>query len=519
MSDRYGSYPPDEPVIGANYPPAPSPSGYQQQPEYIGAGDAWAPSGTGAAAPDQWAPTPVGTDDPYAGEYDEYDEDYDDYGDGYGDESPARQPMFYVFIAMAVLIGGGLIFLLFALFGGNGDDPEVGFRVSIGTPEQNERVHIDTVTDVTVSATSSEEITQFELFVDDRSVDQMAVTAPGADNVYSGTLHYTFDRAGEYELFVRVKSVSGATEDSEKIKVVAIQPVGDRPVEIKGRVIGTASVREGPGESFDVIRTLTAGEEVTIIGKTRDGSWLLLDGDQGWVRKEAIEPLESLALVPVKDPTPTQEPTPEDTATPIATPTVSPNAPDFVPANALLIDGGDTLRITVQNLASAPYEGPLVVGVSNVGVTSPQVAVDVNIPANGSVTVDFELDPPITSTGSTVQVTVDPGNAVEESSEDNNNATFVLTPAAEAPDLIVLEPSYSGGEMNITIRNDGGQFNSSTLVVRVESGGSASEQSRTVAMAKGEEEHFTFAKPAAGDAKIRVLVNGVQLTAADVQVP
>jgi hypothetical protein len=243
MSDRYGSYPPDEPVIGANYPPAPSPSGYQQQPDYIGAGPAWAPSGPSAPTREQWAPESRDTDDTYSEDYDEYDEDYEDeYGPGYDDESPARQPMFYVFIVMAALIGGGLIWLLFALFGGNGDgDPSspAGFRVLIDTPAPNERVQIDRPVDVAVRATSSEQITRFELFVDDRSVDEMPVTAPGADNVYSGTLQHTFDRTGEYELYVRVTSESGATTDSEKIKILAVELVGDRPVEIKGRVVGT----------------------------------------------------------------------------------------------------------------------------------------------------------------------------------------------------------------------------------------------------------------------------------------
>src|SRR5688572_4702103 len=150
MTDRYGSYPPDEPVIGANYPPAPSPSEHHNQPEYIGAGSAWAPSNRGAVAPpEQWEPAPVDGADPYA---DEYGEDYDEY-DGYQDENPARQPMFYAFIVMAVLIGGGLIFLLFALFGGDGDGPEAGFNVSIQTPASNERVHIDNPVDVTVRAT------------------------------------------------------------------------------------------------------------------------------------------------------------------------------------------------------------------------------------------------------------------------------------------------------------------------------------------------------------------------------
>jgi uncharacterized protein YraI len=519
MSDRYGSYPPDEPVIGANYPPDPSPSGHQQQPDYIGGGSSWAQQGR-AATPTQEA------DETYSEDYDEYGDDYEDeYDEDYYDESPARQPMFYIFIGLAALIGGGLIFLLFALFGGNGDDdPSVsaGFNVSIDAPLNNERVQIDRPTDFAVRATSNEQISQFELFVEDRSVDVVDVSAPGADEIYSAVLHHTFDRTGEYEVHVRVTSASGATEDSDKITVIAIQSVGDRPVEIEGQAVGTASIREGPGENFPVVRTLNAGEDVTVIGKTRDSAWLLLEDDDGWVRREAIDLGESLALVPVKDPTPTPPtPTPVETATPsvTASPTTNPNAPDFVPANAILIDGGATLRVTVQNLASSPYEGPLVVGVSKVDVISPQVVVDVDIPASGSVTVDFELEDAITDSGSTVQVSVDPGNAVDESSEDNNSATFLLTPALESPNLIVLAPTYDGDTMAVTIRNDGGELQTSTLVVRVESGGGAVEQSSTVALAKGQSANFSFAKPGSGAAKIRVLVNGVQVSAADVEVP
>ncbi|MEX1103400.1 MAG: CARDB domain-containing protein [Dehalococcoidia bacterium] len=465
-------------------------------------------------------------DETYSEDYDEYEGEYEeDYeGDHYYDDSPARQPAFYIFIGLAALIGGGLIFLLFSLFGGNGDDPSVaaGFNVLIDEPPNNERVQIAAPADFVVRATSNEEISQFELFVADRSVDLVTASAPDADNVYSAVLHHTFDRVGEYSVFVRVTSISGATRDSDKQTVIAIQSVGDKPVEIKGRVVGTASIRRGPGESFPVIRTLNAGEEVTIVGKTRDSSWLLLADDDGWVRREAINPFDSLSLVPVKDPTPTPPPpTPVETATPsvTASPTTNPNAPDFVPTNALLIDGGDTLRITVQNLASSPYSGALVVGVSEVGVVAPQVVVDVNIPASGSVTVDFELDPPVSDAGSTVRVTVDPGNAIKESNEDNNSATFLLTPAVESPNLIVLAPSYEGATMNVTIRNDGGELKSSTVLVRVESGGSATEQSTTVALANGQSANFSFAKPSAGAAKIRVLVNGVQVSAVDIDVP
>lgn len=528
MSDRYGSYPPDEPVIGADYPPSPSPSGYQQQPEYIGADGAWAQSGrTVTRVPD---PEPVDyvDDDEYPPDDEEYEDDEDAgyYGEEYYEDSPARQPMFYVFIGLAALIGGGLIFLLFSLFGGakDDDDPQTlaGFKVVIDSPLNNERIEIGKPKDFAVRATSNEQITKFELLVSEKPVDQLNVTAPGADNVYSALLQHTFERTGEYKVFVRVTSLSGATKDSESIKVVAIQSVGEKPVKVKGKVVGAASVRSGPSDTAPVIRTLNPGEEVDISGKTRDGAWLLLEADNGWVRKEAIDLLDSLALVPVKDPTPTPAPpTPTQVASPSATvsPTANPNTPDFVPVNAVVLDGGATLRITVQNLATAPFTGPLVVGVSKVGVSSPQVVVDASIPANGTVSVDFELDPPVTAAGSSAQVTVDPGNAIRESNEDNNGASFFLTPSIEAPDLKILAPTYQGTTMTVVIRNDGGELKASTIVVRVESGGAANEQSATVALAKGQSSEFTFTKPTTGPAKVRVLVNGQQVSAVDIDVP
>ena len=76
-------------------------------------------------------------------EYDEddYEDDEDSYGyyDEYEDSAPARQPMFYVFVALAALVGGIVVFLLFSLVNnGNGGSPSGGgdtkFAVSTASP-------------------------------------------------------------------------------------------------------------------------------------------------------------------------------------------------------------------------------------------------------------------------------------------------------------------------------------------------------------------------------------------------
>ena len=83
MTDRYS---PDEPIIGASYPPSGPVSTFADDGSYIGAS-------TATYVDDEEAEWDDGYD-----EYDpEYDEDYDDFYGG----APARQPMFYVFIGLA----------------------------------------------------------------------------------------------------------------------------------------------------------------------------------------------------------------------------------------------------------------------------------------------------------------------------------------------------------------------------------------------------------------------------------
>ena len=216
MSDRYGSYPPDEPVIGGSYPPPGRPTSTQGE-GYIGA-------------------QPPFQDEDEAWEGDDEDDQYDGddyYDDGYDGEPPARQPMFYVFIGLAALIGGIIIVLLFSLVnsgGGGGTDPKASttFKVFVDSPTPNKRIEIGKPEDVIVRAKASEAITRFELFVGDQAVDSVSVTKPpAADDTYSATLRLPgFDRKGNNSIFVRVTSASGEHKDSEKITVIAIEPVG-----------------------------------------------------------------------------------------------------------------------------------------------------------------------------------------------------------------------------------------------------------------------------------------------------
>ncbi|MEO8539664.1 MAG: CARDB domain-containing protein [bacterium] len=517
MSDRYDTdYPEDEPVIGGSYAPSapPLPPRYVPSPAGIGYEE---PEPIAAAEP-EWA------DDEYEDEYDEEDE-YEYYDDDYDGGTPARQPMFYVFIAMAALVGGIVVFLLFSLVnnsndnGGPSGSGDTKFDVRIDSPPKDKRIEIGKPEDVSVQATASEPISRFELFVGDKLTDSVEVTETPPDNKYLAILHLNLTSKGTYNIFVRVTSSNGATKDSNKVSVIAIEPVGERPQTIKGKVVADTTLRTGPGDAFAESGTLKGGQEVTILGKSKNIDWLLVDSAQGqrWAKRTAIDPLDSLDLVPIRDVTPTPAPTQQPTNTAIPSPSASPsvsvspspnpNSPDFVPTNAVLIDGGTTLRVTVQNVSSTAYNGPLVVGVGG-DIAPNEIVIDAKLAANGgSATVDFDVTPAITVAGKKAVVTADPKNAVKELREDNNGATFVLLPPEEAPQIVIQTPTV-GNTVNVVIENTGGAMATTNVTVRVKVGNSASEQSKSIALAKGQTAAFSVSKPAVGEATAEVVING-----------
>ncbi len=519
MSDRYDNeYPEDEPVIGGSYAPAAPPLSPPAAP-YIGGGIGYDTEPEAPYAAESYDDG-YAEDDDYYEDDDEYDEYYDDGG------APARQPMFYIFIAMAALVGGIVVFLLFSLVnnGGDGDGGGGGgstkFDVKIDSPQKDKRIEVGKTEDVSIAATATDPISRFELFVGDKLTDSVDVTETPADNKYLAILHLTLQSKGNYDIFVRVTSSSGATKDSNKVRVIGIEPVGERPQTIKGKVATDTTLRTGPGDNFAESGTLKGGQEVTILGKSRNVDWLLVDTAQGqrWAKRTAIDPLDSLDLVPIRDVTPTPAPTqpPTNTAVPSpsaspsasASPSPNPNSPDFVPTNAVLIDGGKTLRVTVQNVSNTAYNGPLVVGVGG-DIVSNSIVVDAKLAANGgSATVDFEVSPPITVSGKKAQVTVDPNNAVKELREDNNGATFVLLPPEEAPDIQIQAPQVAAGAITITIQNVGGPLAATSVTLRVKVGNAEAAQSQNIALAKNQTATFTVNKPGTGAATAEVVING-----------
>lgn len=541
MTDEQGRYPPDdEPVIGA---PA-SPPGRQSQPEpVIGASYPPAEPEIGAGA-SRFPASPVDEpphsgyeedDDtgPYEDDY-EYDEEYEyepEYDDGYYYEGygppPGRQPMFYVLVALAVVLVGIFIYLLFVLFQNDEQGeprPISQAAVVIDSPLNETRIDVGVEREVRARATSTDEIQSFQLFVDGRMVDERPPAGPAARNEYPGSLLVRLDRVGTYELVVRVVTSLGATADSDPVTVYAVEPLDAPPDAITGTVVAKANLRTGPGESFGSAGSLDPGDQVTIVGKTRDVEWLLVDigGAQLWIKRQAVQVDDSLSLVPVREPTPTPVPDPTETPEPSSSPSPSPdpNAPDFLPADAVIeIVGANEQRlfVTIANGSSAPYEGVLVVAVDGLPSGSAEFAFPVNIPGNGSTTVNFPLSQPVTS-DINVTVEIDPDNAVNESNEDNNITTFVVTAPADAP-IVSLSASVNAN-IGVTISNTGGPLNVTNASIRVTTNAASLTTSLgTLSLATGASQSINVLRPPANGGTYTVeLLTGTQVLAS-IEVP
>ena len=514
MSDRYGSYPPDdEPIIGETYP------GTSQSPA----------RGALPGAPAMpYDDEGYVDDEAYDDGYDEYADDEGYYDDEYYEETPARQPLFYLFVGLAALVGGIIIFLLFSLVnssGGSGSPTKSAaqFKVRVDSPLDGSRIQIGKSEDVVVQAVSTQPIVRFELFVNDAVADSQGVSGQPTDNTYRATLKLPpFTKRGTYKAFVRVTTSTNEHSDSDKISLVAIEPVDGPPQQIKGKVIATVNVRKGPGDSYELVKTLDTGQEVTIIGKTLDGSWLLLDIEGGtWVKSAAIDPQDSLALVPVREPTPVPVPTPTTGPSPSPSATPVGKLPDLFPQNAQLSDGGTKLRVSIANQSTSGYSGPLVVSVTGVTDSPLKLVFQVDLPANGSTTVSFDLNPAVT-TAKSATIKVDPDNAVKETNKDNNSITIGLTPPVDAPVLSIVNLNPGGSTITLTVRNTGGALPSSTVRVKVTitvgSETRAAESSQTVALAKGQDVPFSIAKPGSGTGTVEVFLGTNPTPAASVPI-
>jgi len=526
MTDGNRPDPPDDFIIGgesSGVPPTFTPgqraAGYRDAP-VIGTNDN--PAGgwesraqsDSSEAGDEFGV--IGYADPDA-PYDEY------YDDDYYDEPPARQPLFYVFIGLAILLGALLVFLLFRLLSGDSSpaaDNDPDFNISIDSPLNDERINAGDDVPVRVRANATEPIRTLQLIFEGQVVDEAVFESIPDDGIYSATLTFTVAEPGTYQISARAVSESGAARSGQPVTVIAVERIDNRPSRITGEVISTVNARQGPGDQFTAVRTINAGQIVTVLGRTRDSQWLLLDDDT-WIRRAAVQLSDSVDLVDVVQPTPTLSP-PTNTPEPSSTPSPSPESdtPDFSPVDATLDSGGSVLRVTIANLSTQEYQGPLVVRVTGIGANALEQVFSVSLGANSTQAVEFSL-PQSQSTGVTVQVSVDAAGQVPELTEDNNSASFLLAPPVANPELVITDATILDSTLRVTVMNVGSDMPPSDVVVTVALGGEVNTASLAgLSLAFGDSRVFTLTRPAgSGTASITVTVGGQELASGSIEIP
>ncbi len=97
-----------------------------------------------------------------------------------------------------------------------------------------------------------------------------------------------------------------------------------------------SNVRNGPGINYRIISSLSTGSAATVIAKSTDGGWFLIElpgGSRGWIADSVTDPFNAadmakvqvaVTIPPSPTPTATATPTPTATATPTETPTATP---------------------------------------------------------------------------------------------------------------------------------------------------------------------------------------------------
>ena len=460
--------------------------------------------------------------------------------------SLGRTAAAYFFTIAALVIGGILIFLLFRVLNDNGDEPpveptpvEVTPEARIETPSPGQRLTVDEELTVIVSVVSGEDIVRFELLITGITKDQVFTSRVTAENTYAAVLTARFEAAGVYDLVVLAYTASGDEIQSDPIQVVVVPSPEETPEpSTTALVVGLTELRTGPSGEYNQAGTLEPGQVITVTGRTRDQQWLQLENGL-WVRLSAVDidpgdlaGLPDVDAPPPPSPTPTPPPTPADTGdsegngegepnlttTPTATPTSTAplNAPDFIPTNAVLLDRGATLRVTITNTSTNSFSGAIVVRVEEVPddpdeVATPiELAENLSMEPNDTAALNFTIDPPVTEQ-ITVRVTVDPDDAVAESSEDNNQVDFIVVPPFAGPDLS-LAAVVSGDVLRVTIANAGDPLstNDARLVISVP-GETTTRTISPLAIGEGESvEIDDIAVPQTGEAiRITLFIDGV----------
>jgi len=390
-----------------------------------------------------------------------------------------RQPIFYLSVILALLFIGLLSFLLIRFLNMGDDDASLLVVVQtdfqIKTPEEGVKVSLNEDIPIRVLVSSNYPMESFELYADGRRVDQMLARLPTGKYNYDVLLYARIPFAGEHELFVRALTTSGNVADSDPfIIVVAEEELGTQAA-LKAEVVTAVTVRLGAGLEYESVGVLEPGEVVNVIGKDLNVEWLQIERDGGlWAQRFAFQVSGLLSLLPVVDSGSNGADGSDggDTPTPTPTPTATeePGLPDFFASNAEITANRTTLTVTISNVSTTKFGGPLIVSIYNPLFDAQQRAFSVWLDPNGTTKVSFSLDT-LLPDQQLVEVTIDPLNDVEEANEDNNTTNFLVFAPVDGPDLTLIPTIASDGRtMSVTVRNDGGPVATNTAELEVSVG-------------------------------------------------
>lgn len=395
------------------------------------------------------------------------------------DSTDRRQPIFYLSVILALLFIGLLSFLLIR-FIDMGDD-EASLQVVMKTdfqikaPEEGGEVSLNEDIPIRVVVSSNYPMESFELYADGRRVDQMLARLPTGKYNYDVLLYARIPFAGEHELFVRALTTSGNVADSDPFTIVVAEEELGPQAALKAEVVTAVTVRLGPGLEYESVGVLEPGEVVNVIGKDLNVEWLQIEREGGlWAQRFAFQVSGLLSLLPVVDrgSNGSDDSNGEDTPTPTPTPTPTeePGLPDFFASNAEITANRTTLTVTISNVSTTKFGGPLIVSIYNPLIDAQQRAFSVWLDPNGTTKVSFALDT-ILPDQQLVEVTIDPLNDVEEANEDNNTTNFLVFAPVDGPELTLIPTIASDGRtMSVTVRNDGGPVATNTAELEVSVG-------------------------------------------------
>ncbi len=354
--------------------------------------------------------------------------------------------------------------------------------VTINSPVNGSEVVRGEEVLVQSTARDSIGVTRIELRVNGFIVNTVPSESPTGDTEFSVIQSWTPAEIGPATLEVIAYRASVASEPARitvNVRESAAQVTATAPLPVgvtlppndtvcRARVeVQGLNFRTGPSTNYPIIRVLTLGNLVEIIGRLGDNSWWQVrDGTTvGWISAAYTTATGDCSLVPIAVPPPSPTPRPA-TATPTVTPSVTPipgsptptftptpSVPDLVVSN---IDGPTVLQLNITGTVGAHYtitvynqgtgdSGQFTTSFRQPDGTVIQLPIVVNLAPGQSADlgVDVVFD---ASDTYHLEATVDSGSDVAELDEGNNIRTLdvVVTnmpiPAVTLPGGVIITP-------------------------------------------------------------------------------